>query len=331
MSKFKAVVARQHEEKVKVALEELDTSQLPPGEVRIRVKYSCVNYKDGAALEGWPGFMRKFPMVPGIDLAGVVEESSSAEFKAGDKAVVTGWGLGETQWGGYSELSSLDAKFLVPLPKALSMKQAMAIGTAGFTAMQCVMALQQQGVEKGERPVLVTGAGGGVGSVAVAILGHLGYKVAASTGRAELADYLRSLGATEIVQRAEITAPTKGPIGSERWAGVVDTVGGETIAGALKGVAMNGTVAACGIAGGGPFTTHVVPFILRGVKLVGINSVYVPKTERLEIWRRLAADLPLPLLDSMTTEHPLENVFALAAEIIAGKVRGRAVVKIGSF
>ncbi len=328
MPTFKAVLAQQVDDKIQVSVQQLDPSALPQGEVLIRVKYSCLNYKDGAVLKGWPGFIRKFPMVPGIDLSGVVEESASPEFKPGDEIVVTGWGLGETQWGGYAELARLDAKFLVPLPKNLSMKRAMAIGTAGFTAMQCVMALEQQAVQKSEHPVLVTGAAGGVGSVAVAILSHLGYKVAASTGRPELADYLKSLGASEIIERATITAPTKGPISTERWAGVVDTVAGETLAGALKSVATNGTIAACGIAGGGPFTTHIVPFILRGVKLVGINSVYVPKPERLEIWRRLAADLPLPILDSMTTEHPLEAVFALADEILAGKVRGRAVIKL---
>ena len=327
MPTFKAILATQADNKFQISLTQLERSALPPGEVLIRVKYSCLNYKDGAVVKGWPGFIRKWPMVPGIDLAGVVEESASSEFKTGDAVVVTGFGLSETLWGGYSELACLDAKYIVPLPKGLTPKQAMAIGTAGFTAMQCVMALERHRTEK-TKPVLVTGAGGGVGSVAIAILGHLGYKVAASTGRAELHDYLRSLGAAEIVDRAEISAPTKGPVVSERWAGVVDTVGGETLAGALKAVAINGSVAACGIAGGGAFTTHVAPFILRGVNLLGINSVYVPMAERHEIWRRLASDLPLNLLDAMTTEQPLENVFTLAEQILAGRIKGRTVISI---
>ena len=327
MSTFKAVLATQVDHKFQISLQQLERAALPPGEVLIRVQYSGLNYKDGAVVKGWPGFIRKWPMVPGIDLAGVVEESASDQFKPGDQVVVTGFGLSETMWGGYAELARLDAKYLVPLPQGLTPKQAMAIGTAGFTAMQCVMALETHKTEK-TRPVLVTGAGGGVGGVAIAILGHLGYQVAASTGRAELHDYLRSLGASEIVDRAAISAPTKGPLVSERWAGVVDTVGGETLAGALKAVAINGSVAACGLAGGGAFSTHVAPFILRGVKLLGINSVYVPLAERYGIWRRLAADLPLNLLDAMTTVEPLENVFALADQILAGQVRGRTVISI---
>ncbi len=327
MPTFRAVFATQTDNQINVSLQELDRAVLPPGEVLIRVQYSSLNYKDGGALKGRPGFIRKFPMVLGIDLAGVVEESASSEFKAGDEVVVTGFGMAETQWGGYSEYARLDAKYVLPLPEGLSTRRAMAIGTAGFTAMQCVMALESHRVGK-ERPILVTGAGGGVGSVAIAILSHLGYRVTASTGRAELHNYLYSLGANELVDRAEVIPAAKGPLASERWAGVVDSVGGETLAGALKSIEMNGSVAACGIAGGGPFTTHVAPFILRGVNLLGINSVYVAKTERVEIWRRLSTDLPSDRLDAMTQEQPLEAVFELADEILAGRVRGRTVIAI---
>jgi acrylyl-CoA reductase (NADPH) len=329
MAKFKAFVVNQQDGKIRTGFEQLDASALPPGEVLIRVAYSGLNYKDGIVVTGRPGVVRKFPMVAGIDLAGVVEESTAPQFAPGQEVVMTGGGLSETVWGGYAELARLDTKYLIHLPLGLTMRQAMGIGTAGFTAMQCVLALEKHGVLPSGREVLVTGAGGGVGSIAVAILAKLGYRVVASTGRvAELGDFLRRLGAAEVADRSVATAPSKGPLASERWGGVVDTVGGETLAGALKAVAANGSVAACGLAGGGAFQTHVAPFILRGVNLLGINSVFVPKDERLEIWRRLAHDLPLDLLDEIIDEQPLDKVAELGEKILAGAIRGRTVIRI---
>ncbi len=272
--------------------------------------------------------IRKFPMIAGIDLAGVVEESASADWKPGDEVVITGFGMSETVWGGYSELARVNAKWLVRLPQGLTLKQAMAIGTAGFTAMQCVVALERHGVLPAAGDVLVTGAAGGVGSIAVAVLAKLGYRVVASTGRAELGDYLRTLGASEILDRTTLTAPSKRPMDSERWAGAVDRVGGDTLAAIVRGLVANGSVAACGVAGGAALNTTVFPFILRGVNLLGINSVYVSRGDRELMWERLTRDLPLPLLDGMTQEAPLEAVFDLGEKIIGGGVRGRTVIKI---
>ena len=329
MSTFKAVFAEQIEGKPKISIQQIDRSRLPAGDVLVRVHYSDLNYKDGLAVTGRPGVIRKYPMVPGVDLAGVVEESSSPDWKPGDEAVVTGLGLSETAWGGYAELARMHADWLIRLPPGLTLKQSMAIGTAGFTAMQCVVALERHGLLAGSGgEVLVTGAAGGVGSIAVAILAKLGYRVAASTGRAELGGYLRSLGASEIVDRSTLNTPGKRPMDSERWAGAVDTVGGETLAAIVRALVANGSVAACGVAGGSALNTTVFPFILRGVNLLGINSVYVSHSERLLMWERLARDLPLPLLDSMTQEAPLAAVFDLGEKIIAGGVRGRTVIRI---
>jgi acrylyl-CoA reductase (NADPH) len=328
MPTFKAVFAEQIEGKPKISIQQIDRASLPPGDVLVRVRYSDLNYKDGLAVTGRPGVIRKYPMIPGVDLAGVVEESSSPGWKPGDEVVVTGHGLSETAWGGYAELARVSADWLVGLPQGLTLKQSMAIGTAGFTAMQCVVALERHGLAVGSGDVLVTGAAGGVGSIAVAILAKLGYRVAASTGRAELGDYLRSLGASEIVDRNSLTAPSKRPMESERWAGAVDTVGGDTLAAVVRALVANGSVAACGVAGGAALNTTVYPFILRGVNLLGINSVYVSRGDRLLIWERLARDLPLPLLDSMTEEAPLESVFDLGEKIIAGAIRGRTVIRI---
>jgi acrylyl-CoA reductase (NADPH) len=328
MSTFKAVFAEQQDGKTQVSMQDLDRDTLPMGDVLVRVLYSDLNYKDGLAVTGRPGVIRKFPMIPGIDLAGVVEESASPDWKAGDAVVITGFGLSETAWGGYAELARVDAGWLVRLPQGLTLKQAMAIGTAGFTAMQCVIALERHGVTPGAGDVLVTGAAGGVGSVAVAVLARLGYKVVASTGRAELGDYLRSLGASEILDRDTLTAPSKRPLDSERWAGAVDSVGGDTLAAIVRGLVANGSVAACGVAGGAALNTTVFPFILRGVKLLGVNSVYVSHSDRQLIWERLTRDLPLPLLDSMTQEAPLEAVFELGEKIVGGGVRGRVVIKV---
>jgi acrylyl-CoA reductase (NADPH) len=329
MSTFKAVFAEQFEGKPKISIQQVDRASLPPGDVLVRVRYSDLNYKDGLAVTGRPGVIRKYPMVPGVDLAGVVEESSSPDWKPGDEVVVTGFGLSETAWGGYAELARLNADWLIRLPKGLTLKQAMAIGTAGFTAMQCVVALERHGLVAGPgNEVLVTGAAGGVGSIAVAILAKLGYRVVASTGRAELGDYLRSLGASEIVNRTTFNTPTKRPLESERWAGAVDTVGGETLAAIVRSLVANGSVAACGVAGGAALSTTVYPFILRGVNLLGINSVYVSRSDRLLMWQRLSRDLPVPLLDRMTQEAPLEAVFELGEKIIAGAIRGRTVIRI---
>jgi acrylyl-CoA reductase (NADPH) len=328
MPTFRALLATQDSGKFQASIQQLDRESLPPGEVAIRVKYSTLNYKDGLAVTGRPGVIRKFPMVPGIDLAGVVEESSSPEWKPGDEVVVTGFGLSETLWGGYSELARLDARLLVPLPTGLTLKQAMAIGTAGFTAMQCVLALEQHAVKPATGDVLVTGAAGGVGSIAVAILAKLGYRVFASTGRAQLGDYLRSLGAAEILDRAALAAPSQRPMESERWAGAVDSVGGDTLAAILRTLRARGSVASCGLAGGAALSTTVLPFILRGVNLLGINSVFISREERLDIWNRLVRDLPLTLLDQMTEEAPLEKVFELGEQILAGNIRGRTVIRI---
>jgi acrylyl-CoA reductase (NADPH) len=328
MPTFKALLATQDAGKFQASIQQVDRASLPPGEVTIRAKYSSLNYKDGLAVTGKPGVIRKFPMVPGVDLAGVVEESSSPEWKPGDEVVVTGFGLSETLWGGYAELARLDARLLVPLPKGLTLRQAMAIGTAGFTAMQCVIALDQHAVKPDTGDVLVTGAAGGVGSIAVAILAKLGYRVFASTGRAQLDGYLRSLGAAEIIDRSTLAAPSQRPMESERWAGAVDSVGGDTLAAIIRALRARGSVASCGLAGGTALNTTVLPFILRGVNLLGINSVFVSREERLGIWERLARDLPLTLLDQMTEEAPLEKVFELGEQILAGKIRGRTVVRI---
>jgi acrylyl-CoA reductase (NADPH) len=328
MATFKALLITQEDGKFAASFQQLSREALPPGEVLVKVAYSSLNYKDGLAVTGKPGVIRKYPMVPGVDFAGVVEESAAAEFRPGDPVVITGCGTSETMWGGYAELARLNAEYVVPLPKSMTLKQAMGIGTAGFTAMQCVMALEQQGLKPGGREVLVTGAAGGVGSVAVAILAKLGYKVVASSGRAELHDYLRGLGAAEILDRAALSAASKRPLESERWAAAVDSVGGDTLAGILRSVALGGSVAACGLAGGPALNTTVLPFILRGVTLLGIDSTRVPGSRRREIWTRLGRDLPLNLLDQIIHEEPLEKVFQLGEQILSGKIRGRTVIRI---
>lgn len=306
----------------------VDRDQLPAGEVLVRIAYSSLNYKDGLAVTGKPGVIRSYPMIPGIDFAGTVEESAVAEFKPGDAVVVTGCGTSEIMWGGYAELARIDAKYVLPLPRGMTLVQAMAIGTAGFTAMQAVLALERHGLKPGGRDVLVTGAAGGVGSTAVGILATLGYRVAASTGRPEQADYLRSLGASTIIDRAELAAPSKRPLESERWSAAIDSVGGDTLAAVLRTLETHGGVAACGLAGGAALNTTVFPFILRGVNLLGIDSPKVDKAGRVEIWSRLTRDLPLEKLDAMTQVRPLDQVFAAGEEILAGKIRGRVVIQI---
>lgn len=310
-----------------ISLQDIPRDELPEGDVLIRVAYSSLNYKDGLAVTGRPGVIRRYPMIPGIDLAGAVEESSVPEFQPGDDVVVTGCGTSETFWGGYSQMARLKAEHVVPVPEGMSLVQAMGIGTAGFTAMQAVMALEQQGVQQEGRDVLVTGASGGVGSVTVAILSKLRYRVVASSGRPELYGYLRKLGASDIVDRSALAAPKK-PLESERWGGAIDSVGGDALAGLLPAMAVGASVASCGVAGGSKLETTVFPFILRGVNILGINSLYVSRAERLAVWERLKSDLRLDLLDSILQVAPLSDVIELGGRILEGKIRGRTVIDV---
>ena len=322
---FKGLLLEESGGKVSSKITTLEESALPPGEVTVDVAYSTLNYKDGMVLNGLGRLVRNYPHVPGIDFAGTVAESSSPDFKPGDPVVLTGWGVGEQRWGGYAQKARVKAGELVKLPHGLSLKQAMAIGTAGFTAMLAARALEEHGLKPQEGEVLVTGASGGVGSVAVAILAAWGYSVAASTGRAANGDYLKSLGAKTIVDRAEIAQP-KRPLDSEKWAGAIDAVGGQTLACVLTQLKYGMSVAACGLAGGSELATTVIPFLLRGVNLLGIDSVRCPMTRRQDAWKRLAADLPLAKLDAMTETVPLAELPAMAGRILKGEVRGRVVV-----
>jgi alcohol dehydrogenase/acrylyl-CoA reductase (NADPH) len=327
---FNALVVEDVGGKVQTSFKQLQRSDLPAGDVTIRVAYSTINYKDGLAITGKAKIARRFPMVCGIDLAGTVEESQTAAYKPGDQVLINGWGLSESHWGGYSQLARVKSEWLVPVPPQFSLQQAMAIGTAGYTAMLCVMGLEHAGVMPSEHELIVTGAAGGVGSVAIALLAKLGYKVAASTGRPELKDYLTSLGASMIVERAALATPSGRPLDSERWVGGVDSVGGETLASVLRQTRYGGAVAACGLAGGANLPTTVMPFILRGVSLIGIDSVMCPRAKRLEAWRRLAQDLPLDKLDAMTSIEPMAKLPELAPAILAGKVRGRVVIDVNA-
>lgn len=327
---FKALLAEQKDGATQVAIREVNLADLPAGEVLVKVAYSSLNYKDGLAVTGQGKVIRKFPLVPGIDLAGTVVESTSPDYQAGDEVVLTGWGVGESHWGGFAQMARLKAEWLAPLPAGLNLQQAMGIGTAGFTAMQCVLALEEHGLTPADqREVVVTGAAGGVGSIAVAILAKLGYNVVASTGRAVLHDYLRQLGAKQIIDRSVLAKPGK-PLESERWAGAVDTVGGDTLAALLPGLVSNGSVAACGNAAGFTLNTTVFPFILRGVNLLGINSVMAPRPRRLVIWERLAGDLPKEALQAMVQVAPLADVPELSQQILKGQIRGRVVVDVNA-
>ena len=308
-------------------LQTLDDSALPEGDVTVQVDYSTLNYKDGLAITGKSPVVRKFPLTPGIDLSGTVTESQHPLFKAGDKVVLNGWGVGESHSGGFAQKARLKGDWLVKLPAAFTPRQAMAIGTAGYTAMLCVMALEKHGVTPGSGDILVTGAGGGVGSVAIALLAKLGYRVVASTGRLQEADYLRQLGAADVMDRAELSAPGK-PLAKERWAGVVDTVGSHTLANACASTKYGGVVTACGLAQGMDFPSSVAPFILRGVTLAGIDSVMAPRAVREAAWARLAQDLDAGQLERMTREVGLADAIGLGAEILAGQVRGRVVVNV---
>lgn len=305
----------------------LAASDLMDGDVTVRVTHSTINYKDGLAVTGKAPVVRRWPMIPGIDFAGVVEASENEAFKPGELVVLNGWGLGEAHLGGYSQLARVKGDWLVPLPKELTPAEAMAIGTAGYTAMLAVLALEAHGITPASGPVLVTGAAGGVGSVAIALLSKLGYSVSASTGRPEEETYLRSLGASEIVSRQELSGPGK-PLGRERWAGAVDVAGSHTLANALSQTKYLGAVAACGLAQGMDLPGSVAPFILRGVTLIGIDSVMAPKAKRLEAWSRLAQDLDRRKLSEMTETRSWKDVVDLAPKILEGKIRGRIVLEI---
>jgi acrylyl-CoA reductase (NADPH) len=328
MTTFNAFLVTNEGGKFAASFQQIDKGALPPGEVLVRVAFSSLNYKDGLAVTGRPGVIRKYPMVPGIDVAGVVEESRSPEFKPGDRVVVTGCGTSETLWGGYAELARLDAEFLVPVPESMTLKQAAGIGTAGFAAMQSVVALESHGLKPGGLAVLVTGASGGVGSIAIAVLANLGYKVAAATGRAELHPYLRSLGASVILDRTGVAATSGRPLETQRWGGAIDNVGGSTLAGLLPSIGIGGSVASIGLAGGAEFNATVLPFILRGINLLGIDSSRVSNQQRREVWARLAHDLPLNLLDRMITVEPLQKIRELGEQILAGKIQGRTVIEV---
>jgi len=324
---FDAILLTQENKVTHAALVQLDESQLPEGDVDVRVEYSTLNYKDALAITGRGAIARKWPMVPGIDLAGVVERSADPAWKAGDRVVVTGWGLGETHWGGLAGRARLSSKWLLRLPAAYSTREAMAIGTAGFTAALSVMAIHDHGTQPGDGEVLVTGAAGGVGSIAVRLLAGLGYNVVASTGRTSEADYLTSLGAARIVDRAEFTAAGK-PLQSERWAAVVDSVGSHTLVNACASTRMHGAVAACGLAQGADFPGTVLPFILRGVTLFGINSVYEDNAKRERAWALLAQHVGPDRLAPMVGEIPLSQAIEFAPRVLEGKVRGRTVVAL---
>ncbi len=326
--RFRALVlTRDDEGKTHADIRELTEADLPDGDVLVDVEYSSLNYKDGLAITGKGKVVRSFPMVPGIDLAGTVLSSASDDYQPGDKVVLTGWGIGEKHWGGFSRRQRVRSEWLVPLPGELSPRDAMAIGTAGFTAMLCVMTLEEAGITPDRGQVLVTGASGGVGSAAVTLLGRLVYEVVAVTGRPEGADWLRELGAKDVLSREEMSQPPR-PLEGQRWAGAVDTVGGVMLARVLAETAYDGAVAACGPAGGFELPTTVMPFILRNVSLRGVDSVMCPVQRRKRAWERLARDLPMKVLGEIAHEATLEQVPELAGQILAGQVRGRLVVDL---
>src|SRR6266508_1187781 len=325
---FKAIVVEKSDGGQKVGLTDFDEADLMEGDVTVRVEWSTVNYKDGLAVTGKAPVVRRFPMIAGIDFAGTVESSSHPQWKPGDRVILNGWGLGETHLGGYAEKARVKGDWLVRLPARNSARGAMAIGTAGYTAMLAVMALERHGVTPRRGPVIVTGAAGGLGSVAVALLAKLGFAVIASTGRPTEADYFRSLGAREIIERKELVGAAK-PLGRERWAGGIDTVGSTTLANVLSMTRYGGAVAACGLAGGMDLPTSVAPFILRGVSLFGIDSVMCPIADRRIAWTRLASELDRGKLAAMTSEIGLAEVIEAARKIVEGRIRGRIVVKIG--
>jgi acrylyl-CoA reductase (NADPH) len=317
----------QQERRTEAALVDLDEHELPEGDVTVEVEYSSLNFKDALAVTGRGAIVKRWPLVPGIDLAGRVLDSRDPAWKAGDRVVVNGWGLGETHWGGLAQKARLQAAWLLRLPAAFSTRHAMAVGTAGYTAALCVMALQRHGVKPGDGEVLVTGAAGGVGSVAVSLLAGLGYRVVASTGRPQESGYLKDLGAAAIIDRAELSSPGK-PLQSERWAGVVDSVGSHTLANACAQTRWHGAIAACGLAQGPDFPATVMPFILRGITLYGINCVFIDNATREKAWALLAEHVAGPKLDAMMVEIGLSEVIAKSSELLDGKLRGRTVVDV---
>src|SRR6516165_512990 len=328
MATFRALVLHEEGGKVVPRIEAIDEARLPPGEVTVAVECSTLNYKDGMILQGIGRLVRTYPHIPGIDFAGTVERSESPEFAPGDPVILTGWRVGETQWGGYAEKARVKASYLVRRPERLSARQAMAIGTAGLTAMLAIIALERHGLRPGSGDVLVTGAAGGVGGVAVALLSKLGYRVVASTERTELRDYLTGLGAGDVIDRAALAAKPSRPLDSERWAGAVDAVGGTTLATILTQLNYRAAVAACGLAGGSELPATVIPFLLRGVSLLGIDSVMCLRDERIEAWRRLVRDLPLDRLERMVQTVPMSALPDLAPKILKGELRGRTVIDV---
>ncbi|HEX5415333.1 MAG TPA: MDR family oxidoreductase [Chloroflexota bacterium] len=330
---YSALVVDKTPEGVTASVRQLSAAEIPPNEVTVAVAYSDLNYKDAMAVSGRPGILRQYPMVPGIDFAGTVVASESPHWKPGEQVIATGWGIGERTWGGLGQLARVKADWLVPLPEGMTLEQAMGIGTAGFTAMLCLMALEDQGLtpeSANGREVVVTGAGGGVGGVAVVLLGRLGYNVTAVTGRPALADYLKELGACQVISRSDLPVNSARPLESQRWAAGVDVVGGEILAAVLRQVAYYGSVAMCGLAGAGTFTTSVLPFILRGVKLIGVESIDAPAERRRAAWRRLARELPPESLNRLTRVVSLAEVPRLAEEVLRGESRGRIVVDVGA-
>jgi acrylyl-CoA reductase (NADPH) len=326
---FKALMIEKDDAGYRASIKEIDDAQLSEGDVTVRVEYSTINYKDGLAITGRSPIIRKFPLVAGIDFAGVVDASSHPGWKAGDRVVLNGWGVGESHSGGLAQRARVKGDWLVALPASISTRQAMAIGTAGYTAMLCVLALEGHGVKPDSGEILVTGANGGVGSIAIALLGKLGYRVVASTGRPEAADALKKLGAAEVMHRDELSKPGK-PLGKERWAGVVDAVGSHTLANACATTKNRGAVAACGLAQGMDFPATVAPFILRGVTLYGVESVTAPQPLRRQAWERLARDLDLAKLEGLTHEIGLAQAIAAGSDILAGKIQGRLVVNVNA-
>jgi acrylyl-CoA reductase (NADPH) len=330
MPSFRALVLHEEGGEVVPRIEAVAESLLPPGEVTVGIEFSTLNYKDAMILQGLGRLVRTYPHIPGVDFAGTVERSESPEFAPGDPVVLTGWRVGETRWGGYAEKARVPASYLVRRPDGLSARHAMAIGTAGLTAMQAVTALERHGLRPASGDVLVTGAAGGVGGIAVALLSHLGYRVVASTGRPELREYLERLGAAELTDRASLAAKPSRPLDSERWAGAIDAVGGTTLATILTQLKYGGCIAACGLAGGHDLPATVIPFLLRGINLLGIDSVMCPRPDRNAAWQRLVRELPLDRLEQMTQTVPLLALPELAPKLLKGEVRGRVVVDIAA-
>jgi acrylyl-CoA reductase (NADPH) len=324
---MKAIVIDKDDASYRAAFRDIDEAMLPAGDVTVRIEYSTINYKDGLAIMGGAPVVRSFPMVPGIDFAGVVEQSTDSRYRAGDRVLLNGWGTGEVHWGGLAEKARVPGDWLLPVPEGLTTRQAMAIGTAGYTAMLCVLALEDHGVVPARGDVVVTGAAGGVGSVAIALLSRLGYRVVAVSGRPEASDYLRALGASDIIARSDLNEPGK-PLQKERWAGAVDAVGSHMLANICAQLHYGGVVAACGMAGGADLPASVMPFILRGVTLAGVDSVMCPRERRIVAWNRLARDLDLDKLETMIEEIGLEGALAAGEDVLAGRTRGRTVVAI---